>query len=183
MAISLIFHQRRRRFLLGQIKTFWPRSPRRGLMNLFLTGAIAGFIATIPMTALMEALHSKLPEEEKYPLPPKEIAMELAEKAGVEEELNEPQLTGLTLFSHFLYGTAAGALYAPLSRIVPIHSAFGGATYGLAVWAGSYLKLIPELGILRPATEHPARRNALMIAAHLLWGASLGLSVDLMDRD
>jgi len=42
------------------------------------------------------------------------------------------------------------------------------------VWGGSYLGLLPSLGILRPATDHPAQRNALMIAAHLVWGATLG---------
>ena len=31
---------------------------------------------------------------------------------------------------------------------------------------------VPALNLLEPATEHPARRNALMIAVHLVWGAS-----------
>jgi putative membrane protein len=41
----------------------------------------------------------------------------------------------------------------------------------------SYLGLLPALGILRPATEHPERRNALMIVAHLIWGSITGLIV------
>ena len=31
------------------------------------------------------------------------------------------------------------------------------------------------LAILRPATDYPARRNALMITAHVIWGAALGV--------
>ena len=31
---------------------------------------------------------------------------------------------------------------------------------------------IPALNLLEPATEHPARRNALMIAVHLVWGTA-----------
>jgi hypothetical protein len=49
-----------------------------------------------------------------------------------------------------------------------------GAAYGVAVWTGSYLGWIPTLGLLKPATRHPAERNALMLAAHLVWGAALG---------
>ena len=37
------------------------------------------------------------------------------------------------------------------------------------------LGLLPALGILTPATRHPPRRNLLMIAAHVVWGATLGL--------
>jgi hypothetical protein len=32
-----------------------------------------------------------------------------------------------------------------------------------------------------PATQHPAARNALMIGAHIVWGASLGLLADRID--
>jgi len=43
------------------------------------------------------------------------------------------------------------------------------------VWSTSYLVLLPALRLLRPATKAPPRRNALMIAAHLVWGGALGL--------
>jgi hypothetical protein len=32
---------------------------------------------------------------------------------------------------------------------------------------------MPDLRTLRPAHDHPARRNALMIAAKLAWGSTL----------
>jgi hypothetical protein len=31
---------------------------------------------------------------------------------------------------------------------------------------------IPAFGVLKPATEHPPRRNAVMLAAHFTWGWS-----------
>ncbi len=40
----------------------------------------------------------------------------------------------------------------------------------MVVWGVSYLGLLPGLGILSSAKDHPARRSALMIAAHLVWG-------------
>jgi hypothetical protein len=36
---------------------------------------------------------------------------------------------------------------------------------------------IPALGVLRPATGHPMRRNALMIAAHFSWGWSTAAAI------
>ena len=46
------------------------------------------------------------------------------------------------------------------------------------VWVASYLGLLPAMRILTPATEHPARRNALMISAHVIWGACLGVLLE-----
>jgi uncharacterized membrane protein YagU involved in acid resistance len=46
--------------------------------------------------------------------------------------------------------------------------------FALLVWLVSYLGWIPAANILPPATDQPKRRNALMIAAHVVWGVSLG---------
>lgn len=152
------------------------------LLTDLLIGTLAGFVATVPMTVAMELMHRRLPAKERYPLPPREITMEIAEDAGVKEQMDEPERLGATLAAHFGYGAATGALYAPLARRAQLPPVVGGATYGLVVWAGSYLGLLPALGILRPATEHPARRNALMIAAHLVWGAVTGVLVESLEK-
>jgi len=132
------------------------------------------------MTLAMEAMHRLLPQHERHPLPPRLITDQVAEKAGVKEQMDEEDRFWVSLASHFGYGTAAGAVYAPLSRAIPLPPALGGMAFGLGVWAGSYLGLLPALNILRPATEHPPRRTALMISAHLVWGAALGVLVDRM---
>ena len=144
-------------------------------MNGLITGAVAGLLATIPMTLAMKAMHEQLPAEEKYPLPPRLIVENAEEAAGVEDKLEEKDEQSLTLVSHFAYGSAAGAAYgAALNAVDARPNAMNGVAYGLGVWTASYLGLLPALGLLAPATEHPARRNAVMIAAHIVWGASLG---------
>src|SRR5919107_176638 len=50
-----------------------------------------------------------------------------------------------------------------------------GITWGLIVWATSYLGLLPATGLHEPATRHPRERNLLMILAHVVWGGALGL--------
>jgi hypothetical protein len=57
---------------------------------------------------------------------------------------------------------------------VPGPRVVSGIGWGLFVWAGSYLGLLPALDLHEPATQHPAERNILMIVAHIIWGATLG---------
>lgn len=143
-----------------------------------ITGALAGCAATAPMTLAMEAMHRLLPQEERYPLPPTEITAELTEEAGVRDDMTGRQHLALTVVNHFAYGAAAGGAYALTADTLPLPAAVKGIVFGQVVWSVSYLGLLPALGLLRPATEHPARRNLLMILAHVVWGAATGLLYD-----
>lgn len=148
-------------------------------MNRILLGALAGLAATVPMTLAMKLMHEQLPREEQYPLPPRQVTEGLAEKAGVNEQLDEEEREAATWVSHFAYGATCGALYGAVTgEGRGEHPLLAGVGFGLAVWAGSYLGWLPAAGILSPATEHPARRNALMIAAHVVWGAGVGVAVE-----
>lgn len=123
------------------------------------------------MTVAMVLWHRRLPAGENYPLPPREITGAVLEKSGVSAD--NADLSAATLLAHFAYGGAAGGIYGLISRgktRMPITS---GMTLGLFVWVLSYFGLLPALGILRPANEHPARRNALMLGAHFVWGVCL----------
>ncbi len=142
-------------------------------MNRILLGALAGLAATGPMTLAMKLMHEQLPREEQYPLPPRQVTEGVTDKAGVNHQLGEEGRRAATWASHFAYGAACGALYGALSGgRLDEHPLAAGAGFGVAVWAASYLGWLPAAGIISPATEHPARRNALMIAAHLVWGAT-----------
>jgi uncharacterized membrane protein YagU involved in acid resistance len=131
-----------------------------GLGARLVIGGIAGFVATMAMTAAMRRLHRRLPAKEHYPLPPREI---------VDAALGPPAPAAptLTLAAHFAYGAGCGALLAAAD---PRIGRIGGAAAGGAVWLTSYMGWIPAMGLLKPATAHPLRRDAAMLAAHLLWG-------------
>ena len=147
-------------------------------MNRILLGALAGLAATAPMTLAMKLMHEQLPREEQYPLPPRQVTEGVAEKVGVNQDLDEGEREAATWASHFAYGAACGALYGALSgERVDRRPVLAGVGFGVAVWAGSYLGWLPAAGIIAPATEHPARRNALMIAAHVVWGATAGAAL------
>lgn len=50
------------------------------------------------------------------------------------------------------------------------------------MWVASYLGWIPASRRLKAATRHPARRNGLMLIAHLVWGAALTASLRELER-
>ena len=60
---------------------------------------------------------------------------------------------------------------------IPVSAVIKGLI--LERWYGlCYLRLLPAVGILEPATKHPPSRNFLMIAVHLVWGLVVGVFVD-----
>ncbi len=130
------------------------------LGSRLLIGAIAGIAGTMAMTSAMRRLHARLPGKERYPLTPREIIDSAA-------DLPDEDARSITVAAHFAYGAACGALLAAADHRIGKRS---GALAGTAIWLGSYMGWVPALGLLRPATEHPLRRNALMVGAHIAWG-------------
>jgi hypothetical protein len=148
-----------------------------------LAGAAAGFLGTLPMSIVMLAFHRTLPWTQRDPLPPAQVTDRLLAKIDLADDLSHDQRSALTAVNHFAYGAAMGGLYGtltpdPLNK----HPVSSGVAYGLTVWAGSYFGLLPSLGLYRPATREPLARNLLLIGAHVVWGASLGLMTDRLSR-
>ncbi len=142
------------------------------LTSRLVIGAIAGFAGTMAMTAAMRRLHRRLPEAERYPLTPREIIDSGSKQIGL--PLAGEAAKDVTTAAHFAYGAAMGAVIAALN---PDPSRRTGAAAGVAVWLASYMGWIPAVRTLEPATEHPARRNLLMIGVHLVWGAATAASI------
>lgn len=154
-------------------------------MNRYLAGAVAGTLATIPMSLTMITVQRLIPKKERKTLPPKQITMEIAEDIGAKDLLDEEiEKDTVSLVNHFAYGAATGAIYATAAGNVNAPPVVKGIGYGLAVWTVSYLGLLPLAGILPPAaTEHPASQSAMMIAAHVVWGAALGAALEILNSD
>jgi uncharacterized membrane protein YagU involved in acid resistance len=145
---------------------------RLKLGSRLVIGAIAGFVGTMAMTAAMRRLHRRLPPKERYPLTPREIVDSGAKQAGV--PLRGEAAKDVSAVAHFAYGAVTGAMLAAMN---PDPKKKTGAVYGAAVWLASYMGWIPAVGILKPATRHPPRRNVLMIGVHLIWGAATAAAI------
>ncbi len=145
-------------------------------------GGISGLVAVAPMTLTMALLHGKSPWHRRDPLPPREITEELAERTGVRNEMGEPAVRAASMANHFAYGAATGAVYGLVARRVGLPGAVSGVLFALTVWTISYMGWLPALRFMPPATRQPADRNTLMIIAHVVWGASMGLMLAMLDR-
>ena len=140
-----------------------------------LQGLLSGGLGTVPMTAAMAAIKQFLPAGQQYPLPPRMIVEDISEEMDFDDVLSTEEKETLTWVSHFGYGSLLGAVYGLLARRSPLQGIGGGMAFGLAVWCGSYLGWLPALNMRASATKEPAQRNAMMIAAHLIWGGVTGL--------
>ncbi|GAC1649813.1 MAG: hypothetical protein NVS4B12_19180 [Ktedonobacteraceae bacterium] len=146
----------------------------------WLQGATAGFVATVPMTIFMLSTQRLLPKGQRYDLPPEIITKELADRAHIKQHMNKAQILAATTASHFGYGATMGVLYSLLGQRLSLPSSLKGSLFGLIIWAVSYPALLPLLGFSESSHGETTRRNLMMIAAHLIWGASTGVAAELL---
>jgi uncharacterized membrane protein YagU involved in acid resistance len=147
-----------------------------------LAAGLAGLVATIPMSILMVVAHRRLPWRERQPLPPAKITREALRAAKLVDELSSEEKLLATIANHFAYGAGCGAVYGLLTSQAKVPPVTSGVAYGLGVWAASYLGWLPAAGMHRSALSEPERRNALMIAAHVVYGAGLGILTEMLSR-
>jgi hypothetical protein len=153
-------------------------SPQKRLVS----GVFAGALATIPMTAFMVGFFRRLPWHQRYAPPPHQVAMEVAEVARLKKHLDLDARLALTTASHFGYGATMGALFSTTEDHFAGPPAVRGAAFGLTVWGASYLGWLSAAGFRARAGEQSFERNCMMVAAHLVFGASLGVLYDRFTR-
>ena len=150
-------------------------------MQAYVVGGFAGLIGTLAHTAAMLSAQACLPRARSRPVPPRAITHQVAGKRG--ETPDTDRVTVATAAAHFGYGALAGALYAALgSRRHRRRPVARGVAYGLGIWAVSYLGWLPAFRILPPANRMPAQQNAMMLLAHVAWGAAFGAAFDRYQR-
>lgn len=135
----------------------------RSALRSTVGGALSGFAATWPMTAvLVGASRRGLLDE----LPPLKIVHHLLPGLG------EGPARMLAAIAHAAYGAGAGAALgaiapaAPLKRRVTIG-------YGLLVWLLSYQGWVPLAGVMPPVVRDRRGRALSIALAHVVWGALL----------
>lgn len=154
-----------------------PASLERGAGSYLLPvvgGAVAGAVATGPMTLFMLAAHRYLPLHQRNSLPPKAITMDLLKRVNLKQHMNRKQRRRATWIAHLAYGMGVGATYGSFSRAIPVPPAVKGISFALLVWAGSYLGWLPAFDVSGSAPDESRRRNLLMIGAHVVYGAVAG---------
>lgn len=147
------------------------------MKSIIQRGFWSGLLATSAMTIYMFKNQQKLKESQKSPLPPSSLISQSSRRIGVEQMLSQSQRENSSLLSHFGYGIFCAGIYTYLQQKSKQDSEANdvvkGASYGLGVWALSYLLLTPSLKMRANAYNMPASRNLMMVMAHLIWGTTL----------
>lgn len=136
--------------------------------------ACSGALATVAMTTFMELAFRWLPRREQYPLPPRLITDRVRHRVGL-RGLSAPVPAVLALLAHVGFGSVAAVPLAAYPAGSALAASGGGVLHGVAVWTAAYLGVLPASGLLAPVTQHPRGRTALMLTAHIVWGAASAL--------
>ena len=143
-------------------------------MQTLARGVLAGLAATVPMTAVIVA--GRAAGLMRTP-PPVEITENVAERAGENPDHRGPAFQAGWLAAHVGYGAACGALYALTRPVLPRSDVTAGLLFGGAVWGVSYVSIMPALNLYPSAQDDSHGRQAVMIAAHAVFGTALA-SID-----
>jgi uncharacterized membrane protein YagU involved in acid resistance len=141
-------------------------------VSRFLRGAIAGVVATAPMSAvMMGAKQFGLMGE----MPPEKITAKLLKRTPISPSKEHQDALATAL--HFGFGSAAGALFGVIAPKRLIARIPMGMTYGAAIWGVSYMGWIPAFGIMPHAARDRRDRQMVMLAGHVVYGTALALLV------
>lgn len=146
-------------------------------MNQVVRGSLAGLIATGAMSAVVAGGWAtgflRTP-------PPKHITGRIQDEIGIRHKLPNPLFESSWMLAHIGYGSGAGVAYTLARRLLPRSSVVAGLLFGGAVWAISYLGLMPGLHLYLWPDEDTKGRQGTMIAAHAVYGVTLAESERLL---
>jgi hypothetical protein len=146
-----------------------------------LVGATAGALSTVAMSGVMlGAKRAGLTGE----LPPERITRRAIDAVSAEPP-DDHKEDAIAAVAHLGFGAFAGAVFGVLTTRSgsvsgsPAIASFTGMMYATGIWLVSYQGWVPALGILPPASSDRRGRVLTMLAAHWVYGATLGLLVTL----
>jgi uncharacterized membrane protein YagU involved in acid resistance len=143
------------------------------------TGGIAGLLATLIMSVCMLAADFLGWMNEQ---PPTTITSRVAHKAGM--PVSGASLDIASGFAHLGFGMVGGSAFGLIARRLPSlpASAALGVVYGLLIWITSYVAILPSLDLMPGPAEGERRRTPVMVFAHIVYGAVLGILEYAMER-
>jgi hypothetical protein len=135
-------------------------------------------LATVPMTLVIFATRQagllRTP-------PPEEISERVMAKLPASVDAVR-RFRPLWFVAHGGYGVLCGVAYRLLRPWLPTQTAQAGLLFGGMVWGVSYLGLMPALDLYPWPEQDAPPRLAVMIAAHAVYGVTLGAAVQRMDE-
>jgi putative membrane protein len=72
---------------------------------------------------------------------------------------------------HYAFGAGVGALYGGFATVAPRVTMALGLPFGVVVWLGAHVIMVPALGLAASPTRQPLSKEALEFLLHLVYGA------------
>ena len=82
---------------------------------------------------------------------------------------NKKPLAGNVI--HYAFGASVGALYGGVAAVVPRVTTAVGLPFGVAVWLGAHVIMVPALGLAEPPARRPLSKEGPEFLLHLVYGA------------
>lgn len=137
-------------------------------------GAVAGVVATLAMSVpMLAATQLGLVRRQA----PRHITDRLLQRTGLAGQVrDEDSRDALAAANHLGFGAAGGVIFGLLSRHLPPSAprVAAGMAYGAMIWTVSYAGWAPALRLMPVPDDDEPARPALMLGAHLVYGAVLG---------
>ena len=150
-----------------------------------LVGLIGGVIAAGAMSVTHRLVDDVAPKSETPPASQEEdstvkVASAVTRRAGYRLAEDEKPRAGTIV--HYAFGASVGAFYGAVAAIVPRVTAGLGLLFGVAVWLGAHVIVVPALGLAEPPTRRPVRQEAEEFGLHLVYGMTTELGRRLLHR-
>src|SRR5689334_3958117 len=154
---------------------FRSRKPKvyKGLIAGAVGGLAGSWLMTRFQSLLSRALEGKANPHEGQG---EDATVKTAQKissATLDHDLSPEEKKVAGPFVHYAYGTGIGALYGGLAQKYDTTSSGFGTSYGAAAWALGDEVAVPALKLGKKPAETPVSQQFQMLAAHIVYGATL----------
>lgn len=138
-----------------------------------LVGALGGLAGTCTMSALMVAAQRA---GLMGRLPPERITQKSFFK-GFRTPARERRKNVLAALLHAGFGIVGGVGFGLVAfrHIASYLLVLGGMLYATGIWLASYMGWVPALRLMPPADKDRPDRQIVMVVAHWIYGATLGM--------
>ena len=164
-----------------------------GTVTRAMRGAVAGLIATAAMDALWYRRYRRgggdaPPTEWEFssgatdfgddaPAPAR-VGKYVADAVGVELPASSVAVTNNLV--HWATGIGWGKVGGVAAGVLPVPAMGVGVVTGVTAWATSYA-VLPLIGVYQPITNYDRETLWKDLSAHLVFGATLGLALTVLD--
>jgi len=152
------------------------RSRKKPVYYGMISGALGGLAASWLMPRFQIVLARTLGQSDPHEGQDEDATVKLAKRISsklLHHELSEKQKKKAGPIVHYAYGTGIGALYGGLAQRRAATRLGFGTAYGAAAWALGDEIAVPVLRLGKKLSETPKSQQIQMLAAHLVYGATL----------